>query len=212
MKLHITADLHFRLHWFRWLIEQAPTYDLVCISADLLDMFKSETRTEHQTLREGRKVFKANVFERAWVFCVGAERVYNQVEFEFTLPEAAITAFVCNMPLQHRPVRGINTGVPPLVPKSDQSVQSPFPDPIASVDGPSANKSNGRGSLTTKRAAQLSGKNVDVRAIGRRREIHSVSGGPESGSFSTTVKAIHDLLERTRSLKTEPFRHQPEAI
>ena len=46
MKLHITADLHFRLHWFRWLIEQAPTYDLVCISGDLLDMFKSETRTE----------------------------------------------------------------------------------------------------------------------------------------------------------------------
>jgi hypothetical protein len=51
------------------------------------------------------------------VFFVGAECVYNQVEFEFTLPEAAITAFVCNMPLQHRPVRGINAGVPPLVPK-----------------------------------------------------------------------------------------------
>ena len=51
------------------------------------------------------------------MFFVGAECVYNQVEFEFTLPEAAITAFVCNMPLQHRPVRGINAGVPPLVPK-----------------------------------------------------------------------------------------------
>jgi hypothetical protein len=72
-----------------------------------------------QTLREGRKAFKPNVFERAWVFFVGAERVYNQVEFEFTLPEAAITAFVCNMPRQHRPVRVINTGVPPLVPKGE---------------------------------------------------------------------------------------------
>jgi hypothetical protein len=59
------------------------------------------------------------VFERAWVFFVGAERVYNQVEFEFTLPEAAITAFVCNMPRHHRPVRGINAGKPPLVAKEE---------------------------------------------------------------------------------------------
>ena len=46
MKLLFTADLHFRIHWFRWLIEQAPSYDLVCIAGDLLDMFKSETRME----------------------------------------------------------------------------------------------------------------------------------------------------------------------
>jgi DNA repair exonuclease SbcCD nuclease subunit len=46
MKLLITADLHFRLHWFRWLIEQAPNFDLVFIGGDLLDMFKSETRLE----------------------------------------------------------------------------------------------------------------------------------------------------------------------
>jgi predicted MPP superfamily phosphohydrolase len=46
MKLLITADLHFRIHWFRWLIEQAPSYDLVCVAGDLLDMFKSETRLE----------------------------------------------------------------------------------------------------------------------------------------------------------------------
>jgi predicted MPP superfamily phosphohydrolase len=44
MKLLITADLHYRLHWFRWLIEQAPDFDLVCIAGDLLDMFASETR------------------------------------------------------------------------------------------------------------------------------------------------------------------------
>jgi predicted MPP superfamily phosphohydrolase len=46
MKLLITADFHFRLHWFRWLIEQAPDFDLICIAGDLLDMFKSETRLE----------------------------------------------------------------------------------------------------------------------------------------------------------------------
>ena len=72
-----------------------------------------------QTLHEGRNAFKAHAFERAWVFFFGAELVYNQVEFKFTLPEAAITAFVCNMPRQHRPVRGINAGKPPLVPKEE---------------------------------------------------------------------------------------------
>jgi len=46
MKLLLTADLHYRVHWFRWLIEQAPSYDLVCIAGDLLDLFNSETRME----------------------------------------------------------------------------------------------------------------------------------------------------------------------
>jgi Icc-related predicted phosphoesterase len=46
MKLLLTADLHCRIHWFRWLIEEAPNFDLVCIAGDLLDIFKFETRTE----------------------------------------------------------------------------------------------------------------------------------------------------------------------
>jgi predicted MPP superfamily phosphohydrolase len=46
MKVLITADLHFRLHWFRWLIKRAPDFDLVCIAGDLLDMFNPETRLE----------------------------------------------------------------------------------------------------------------------------------------------------------------------
>jgi predicted phosphodiesterase len=46
MKLVLTADLHFRLHWFRWLTEQAPDFDLICIAGDLLDMFRSDTRIE----------------------------------------------------------------------------------------------------------------------------------------------------------------------
>jgi hypothetical protein len=37
---------HFRLHWFRWMIEQAPDFGLVRIAGDLLDMFKFETRLE----------------------------------------------------------------------------------------------------------------------------------------------------------------------
>jgi DNA repair exonuclease SbcCD nuclease subunit len=45
MKLLLTADLHFRVHWFRWLIEQARDFDLVCIAGDLLDMFNSAPRT-----------------------------------------------------------------------------------------------------------------------------------------------------------------------
>ena len=46
MTLLITADLHFRIHWFRWLIEQTPNFDLVCIAGDLLDMFNPETRMQ----------------------------------------------------------------------------------------------------------------------------------------------------------------------
>jgi Calcineurin-like phosphoesterase len=56
MKLLITADLHYRLHWFRWLIEEAPNFDLVCIAGDLLDMFKSETQTEQA--RESTRVIR----------------------------------------------------------------------------------------------------------------------------------------------------------
>jgi predicted phosphodiesterase len=48
MKILLTADLHYREHWFRWLIEQGPNYDLVCISGDLLDIFRGEPRI-HQT-------------------------------------------------------------------------------------------------------------------------------------------------------------------
>src|ERR1700733_3459368 len=56
MKLLVTADLHYRLHWFRWLIEQAPNFDLICIAGDLLDMFKAETRMEQA--REIRTLVK----------------------------------------------------------------------------------------------------------------------------------------------------------
>jgi Icc-related predicted phosphoesterase len=44
MKIFITADLHYREHWFRWLLSQAADYDLVCITGDLLDMFREEPR------------------------------------------------------------------------------------------------------------------------------------------------------------------------
>jgi Icc-related predicted phosphoesterase len=56
MRLLLTADLHYRIHWFRWLIEQAPNFDLICIAGDLLDMFRSETRMEQA--REIRTLVK----------------------------------------------------------------------------------------------------------------------------------------------------------
>ena len=46
MKLLLTADLHFHIDRFRWLIEQAPNYDLVCIVGDLLDMFEVKSTRE----------------------------------------------------------------------------------------------------------------------------------------------------------------------
>jgi len=44
MKIFITADLHYREHWFRWLLDRAADYDLICIVGDLLDMFYREPR------------------------------------------------------------------------------------------------------------------------------------------------------------------------
>jgi hypothetical protein len=55
VKLLLTADLHFRIDWFRWLIEQAPRYDLVCIAGDLLDMFEVES-TKEQAPEVGRLI------------------------------------------------------------------------------------------------------------------------------------------------------------
>lgn len=45
MKVLLTADLHYRLPWYRWLIEQAPPVDLVCIAGDLLDMLREGSRS-----------------------------------------------------------------------------------------------------------------------------------------------------------------------
>jgi predicted phosphodiesterase len=44
MKILITADLHYRKHWFRWLLTQAEDYDLICLAGDLLDMFRTESK------------------------------------------------------------------------------------------------------------------------------------------------------------------------
>jgi predicted phosphodiesterase len=46
MKILITTDLHYREHWFRWLIEKGTKYHLICIAGDLLDMFNGEPRME----------------------------------------------------------------------------------------------------------------------------------------------------------------------
>src|ERR1700756_4129762 len=44
MKILLTADLHYREEWFRWLSTRAGDYDLICIAGDLLDMFFREPR------------------------------------------------------------------------------------------------------------------------------------------------------------------------
>jgi predicted MPP superfamily phosphohydrolase len=56
MKFLLTADLHFRTDWFRWLVGQAPNYDLVCISGDLLDMF--EVKSTREQAREVTTLIK----------------------------------------------------------------------------------------------------------------------------------------------------------
>lgn len=44
MRIFLSADLHYREHWFRWLLAQAKDYDLICLARDLLDMFRQEPK------------------------------------------------------------------------------------------------------------------------------------------------------------------------
>jgi DNA repair exonuclease SbcCD nuclease subunit len=53
MKILITVDLHYREHWFQWLLAQGGDYDLICIAGDLLDMFSREPRMV-QAMQVGR--------------------------------------------------------------------------------------------------------------------------------------------------------------
>lgn len=51
MKVLLTADLHNRHDWYRWLLTQAKEYDLVCIAGDLLDMFGTDEQGQIDHLR-----------------------------------------------------------------------------------------------------------------------------------------------------------------
>ena len=42
MRLLLTADLRYRLSWFKWLEAQAVQYDAIALSGDLLDVFHKE--------------------------------------------------------------------------------------------------------------------------------------------------------------------------
>jgi Icc-related predicted phosphoesterase len=96
MKILITADLHYREQWFRWLLNRATDYHLICIAGDLLDMFSREPRMVQamevsRWIRElaqlsrvaicsgnhddaGRQISadRAPVYE--WLFALGKER------------------------------------------------------------------------------------------------------------------------------------------
>jgi uncharacterized protein len=48
--LHAT-DFHFRRHWFDWLAVQASSYDVCCLTGDLLDMFPSAKENLHAQSR-----------------------------------------------------------------------------------------------------------------------------------------------------------------
>jgi hypothetical protein len=39
VRILLTADLHFKENWYRWLIERQADFGLICIAGDLLDMF-----------------------------------------------------------------------------------------------------------------------------------------------------------------------------
>jgi predicted MPP superfamily phosphohydrolase len=42
MRLLLTAELHYRLSWFKWVEAQAVHHDAIAICGDLLDVFYKE--------------------------------------------------------------------------------------------------------------------------------------------------------------------------
>jgi hypothetical protein len=86
-------------------------------------------------IREGRDAFESKMPERPWVFFVGAQYDLDQVEFRFTHPaaSAAITAFACDLPGPHRPIRWGDTGRPQAIPPAVEK----GPDAIAKAVAPS---------------------------------------------------------------------------
>jgi hypothetical protein len=66
MKILITADLHYREHWFQWLLSRAADYHLLCIAGDLIEMFGSEPRKDQarevsRWIRELEKVTRVAI-------------------------------------------------------------------------------------------------------------------------------------------------------
>jgi len=78
MNILVTADLHYREPWFRWLIDQGASYDLICIAGDLLDMFKGELRMD-QTREVSRWIRELATLTRVTVCSGNHDNVGRQV-------------------------------------------------------------------------------------------------------------------------------------
>jgi len=53
MRALLTTDLHLSLPWFEWLIRKAPSFDLVCIAGDFLDLFSKEPKPKQVAQVQG---------------------------------------------------------------------------------------------------------------------------------------------------------------
>ncbi len=65
MKLLHTTDLHFRREWFEWVEAQAPGFDAVCISGDLLEMVgpqRKDFRVQIRWVRDWIRRFPGKLF------------------------------------------------------------------------------------------------------------------------------------------------------
>lgn len=65
MKFLHVSDLHFRAHWFEWVAAQSRSYDAVCLSGDLLDMFgthKASLREQTKWVRDWLREFPGRLF------------------------------------------------------------------------------------------------------------------------------------------------------
>jgi hypothetical protein len=187
-------------------------------TAEQRELFKNSVKG---AIREGQDAFKSEMPERPWVFFVGAQYDLDQVEFRFTHPaaSAAITAFACYVPTQHRPIRRGDIGrlqaVPPAVEKvSDAVAPSTLPDEVPSSVTLSSEQSSLSGpqpatepSREPSASAALEGQSPALRDVLALRDVTEKT--EVAAPDSELARAPAAMLERAGDPSKEPAQPAP---
>lgn len=69
MRLLLTADLRYRLSWFKWVETQAGQYDAITIAGDLLDVFNKESLPRQ--IKQATNWLRSLATKRKVILCSG---------------------------------------------------------------------------------------------------------------------------------------------
>jgi len=118
MKILVLGDLHHRREWFAWVAEQAPAFDLVALTGDLLDFFQGHRQEQKdfvlgwfaEEAAKGRPLawcsgnhdVTRNDF--AWIDGLRFPSVVGDLETKFFTTASGEPFLVSSIPYQDRPM------------------------------------------------------------------------------------------------------------